>query len=82
MQKILTFFPTKNNSGFDNVVGIGCTTFRLNPFRRIDNSPNTTIGLIIRVWYDITSKKIKDFRRIVAPVLFFGKEHSVVWGWD
>ena len=23
----------------------GCTTFRLNPFRRMDNSSNTTIGL-------------------------------------
>ena len=48
----------------------GCTTFRLNPFRRMDNSSNTTIGLK-KVWSDITSKKNKDFRRIVAPVLFF-----------
>ena len=50
---------------------IGCTTFRLNPFRRMDNSSNTTIGLKKGVRYDITSKKIKDFRQIVAPVFIF-----------
>ena len=61
----------------------GCTTFRLNPFRRIDNSSNTTIGLKKGSGTTLRLKKInKDFRRIVALVVFFGKEHSVVWGWD
>ena len=59
----------------------GCTTFRLNPFRRIDNSSNTTIRLKKGSGTTIRLKN-KDFRRIVAPVLFFGKEHTVVWGWD
>ena len=52
-------------------VPTGCTTFRLNPFRRIDNSSNTTIGLKKGSGTTLRLKKIKDFRRIVAPVLFF-----------
>ena len=49
----------------------GCTTFRLNPFRRMDNSSNTTIGLKKGFGTTLRLKKIKDFRRIVAPVIFF-----------
>ena len=54
-----------------SVIDRGCTTFRRNPFRRIDNSSNTTIGLKKGSGTTLHLKKIKDFRRIVAPVLFF-----------
>ena len=49
----------------------GCTTFRLNPFSRKDPSPNTTIGLIKQSGVTFRRKKNKDFRRHVAPLLFF-----------
>ena len=49
----------------------GCTTFRLNPFRRMDNSSNTTIGLKKRVWYDITSKKKKRILDELSHLWYF-----------
>ena len=53
------------------VVQSGCTSFRLNPFRRIDTSSNTTIGLKTGLVRHYVKKEIKDFRRNVAPLLFF-----------
>ena len=60
-------------------VNLGCTTFRLNPFRRVDTSSNTTVGLKNRSGTTFRrkkkkkkkKKKNKDFRRNVAPLLFF-----------
>ena len=44
----------------------------LNPFRRIDTSSNTTVGLKNQSGTTFRrKKKIKDFRRNVAPLLFF-----------
>ena len=45
-------------------------TFRLNPFRRIDTSSNTTIGLKT-VWYDISSKKDLRILDVMSHLFIF-----------
>ena len=49
----------------------GCTSFCLNPFRRIDTSSNTIIGLKYLSGRTLHQNKIKDLRQNVAPLLFF-----------